>query len=144
MNDNAKSLALRVADHIERLDWLNSRFEKPGKDNPHFSMQTTHYECGAPACIAGWVVALGSYEQIEAGYTLIKACELLDLDAESASVLFSPEHEADGDPDEYPHDGADYNLRDEDNPLFISAERAARQLRHVVEHDGRVDWGATP
>ena len=97
MNEKAKKLALRVADHVERLEWCDSAV-MPGKEDPCFTMQATHYACGAPACIAGWAVHLGTNQRFDSlprggfhqGGVMDIAATLLDIDHEASELLFTP------------------------------------------------------
>ena len=114
----------QVADALENLPTGSS----PGM------FKLTHYthECGAPACIAGWTVALdetefneetaaqfylGEYFSCREQTIHRQAANILGLDIWGASALFTP------------------NVW----PADVSSKQAARVLRFLADY-GVVDW----
>ena len=159
---------LKLADHIEKLEFAsigdvnddystnepwtaNEMFYDHNLDVPEstFSMEMWTYECGTPACIAGWALALFSPEAIKlpngnydvsnvpgADYDAAgAAAELLGIAVDDGYALFTPEFYVE-DEDDW---DADYKANEYGNDEFISPRRAANTLRRLAK-TGVIDW----
>ena len=123
--------ARKVADAIEGLEW-RSILDGPG-ETPHFSMETINYGCGSPACIAGWTIHLfPELSDTDRKPTRV-AADILGLTPNQRQSLFYPDMR---------RHGAEMESGPEEEG-YISAERAARQLRRYAK-TGNVSWRATP
>lgn len=114
----------KLADVVEKCEMRNNCSASDSNEN-YFNMAITHFDCGAPACIAGWAEHLFGSEDYPSMDSLAK--DLLGLDRAKSQVLFAPSQP-----------GA-YFLAGSDSDSYITAKHAAAVLRNLAD-TGRVDW----
>ena len=143
MDRAARALCLATADTIEALAWSQ---DEGGRAGFTFSMHATGYECGTPACIAGWlawqayqreILLHRAWETEGSIHVMDTSATLLGLDDEEKSSLFNPATWTVG--------GADFEIDVRDRPGepgHISPRHAAACLRNLAR-TGKVDWEGT-
>ena len=94
-----------------------------------FSMAQFYYECGTPACIAGWADFLWSADHTDDFHTGERARDILGLEEDLSHELFEPA---------FVYGEVDIGAFDYEKE-FISPERAAAVLRNLA-NTGVVDW----
>lgn len=85
-----KERMLQLADVIEKLPHVQEENKTdPGRS---FTMNDFSYECGTPACIAGWATALATgKENIQEFAPCSTAARWLEIDVDWADNLFMPD-----------------------------------------------------
>ena len=111
----------KLADVVEKCESKAISHISDHSDERYFNMAALTFECGSPACIAGWARHLfGDSDEYW-------AYEILGLRKGDAQRLFAPNLYY-----------ADYNAGPSD-PGFITGSHAAAVLRNLAETDN-VDW----
>lgn len=117
-----------LADFISQLDFVAPYEDRVGFNMSMFVNRThrndEQYDCGTPACIAGWAtwLDLGKPVVMKDNDILFNARDYLDISSGMAWQLFIPE--------DLPNDLA---LDD------VTQKQAAKVLRHLAA-TGTVDW----
>ena len=126
-------LMRRVADTVEALDYRPAADGSSIPDGPRFNMQTVSFQCGAPACIAGWTVALHNGSKSIKSLSEVQelAAEYLGISPEQERSLFCPESWKTGGKADF------FALPGDRN--FITGRMAAAALRHFAD-TGTLDW----
>ena len=154
MNEVQKELCRDVAQVVRELEWVAQQSypelnEERGGDLPAFTMETVRYKCGAPGCLAGWVVARayarGMTDQDPKAWVCgdrslaDEAAELIGIGPMKMKQLFFPCAEFD---EQGQWEGFDCNAVGPEDPCFISPEHAADCIENLAE-TGDVDWEGT-
>ena len=117
----------QLADHIEKLPYVPAR--RARKEVPSFSMRWLDYNCGTPACIAGWAIEMWP-EKDTTERSLQRARVCLDVWGPLSKHLFVPEFPS-----------ANYDAK-KGQRGHITPAHAAACLRKLAE-TGEVDWEGT-
>ena len=83
-----RDLALRVAGAVEDLEYAHHETEVKGE--AFFNMRRTQYDCGAPACLAGWTCQLAGVLEDQWHSLMTKAKGFLGLTRKQHDKLFTP------------------------------------------------------
>ena len=143
MNAQQRALCLEVADILEKdadfVPWQHSLFDETKPEGPCFTMESVQYKCGAPACLAGWILHR-AYENgmlesklKELGNPVDVAQYILGITDDEALDLFQPVKE---------RNGYWYDEDEPDSQYFITPKHAAACLRHFTE-TLEVNWRGT-
>ena len=134
-------LMKKITLSLSRNDFLSA--DRPTKlravadtiehNRKHFDMTNFFHNCGTPACVAGFTIALASLKTFKDNQSATEAAaETLDLTLQQALDLLHP----DGTSFSYVSDAKP------GKPGHITWKHAVRTLRHFAD-TGVVDWDAT-
>ena len=98
------------------------------KNPASFDMSVINHDCGTPACIVGYTLALEGYQGPANVHGAQAWLELTDADAQA---LFSPDNETDG-----------WTFSPEPGEKQITSQHAVQCLRKFAVHN-TVDWDAS-